>query len=202
EGYDHKAGLFLTLWELHSGELFGLVGMLFVDILGIVLIFLSLTGLLHFLFPKWMSRLKKQGRSYASPLSYKKWNLKWHNRIGYIFVVFLLVNTTAGMFLRPPLLIPIASSQIGILPHTHMDTNNPWHDKLRRIIWNSRMSWPIRGGPRLPLTLPQTMRPRSPIRTPRSRIASIASASVERITHHGSRITHHALSFIAPFPPA
>ena len=139
-GYDHKAGLFLTLWELHSGELFGFVGKLFVDILGIVLIFLSLTGLLHFLFPKWISRLKKQGRSYASPLSVKKWNLKWHNRIGYIFIVFLLANTTAGMFLRPPLLIPIVSTQIGILPHTHLDTDNPWHDKLRRIIWNQGMN--------------------------------------------------------------
>ena len=139
EGYDHKAGLFLTLWELHSGELFGFAGMLFVDILGIVLIFLSLTGLLHFLFPKWISRLKKQRRSYAGPLSIKKWNLKWHNLIGYIFVVFLLANTTAGMFLRPPLLIPISSSQIDILPYTHLDTDNPWHDKLRRIIWNSGM---------------------------------------------------------------
>jgi hypothetical protein len=139
EGYDHKAGLFLTLWELHSGELFGFAGMLFVDLLGIALIFLSLTGLLHFLFPKWITSLKKQGRSYAGPLSVKKWNLKWHNLIGYIFVVFLLVNTTAGMFLRPPLLIPISSSQIGILPYTHLDKENPWHDKLRRITWNSGM---------------------------------------------------------------
>ncbi len=139
KGYDRKAGLFLTLWELHSGELFGFAGMLFVDILGIVLIFLSLTGLAHFLFPKWISRLKKQDKSYTRPLSLKKWNLKWHNLIGYTFGLFLLVNTTAGMFLRPPLLIPIASAQIGILPYSHLDTNNPWHDKLRRIIWNSGM---------------------------------------------------------------
>ncbi len=137
--YDHKAGLFLTLWELHSGELFGFAGMLFVDLLGMVLIFLLLTGLLHFLFPKWITSLKKQGRSYARPLSVKRWNLKWHNQIGYLFVVFLLVNTTAGMFLRPPLLIPIAFTQVGIMPYTHLDTDNPWHDKLRRIIWNEPM---------------------------------------------------------------
>ena len=139
EGYDHKAGLFITLWELHSGELFGFAGMLFVDILGIALIFLSLTGLLHFLFPKWIKRLKKQGRSTARPVTIKKWNLKWHNLIGYIFGLFLVVNTTAGMFLRPPLLIPIAASQVGIIPYTHLDTDNPWRDKLRRIIWNPGM---------------------------------------------------------------
>jgi len=136
EGYDRKAGLFLTLWELHSGQLFGFAGMLFVDILGLVLIFLSLTGLLHFLFPKWISRLKKQRQDYSGAIILKKWNLKWHNLIGYIFVVFLFVNTLAGMFLRPPLLIPIFSSQIGTLPYSNLDTNNPWHDKLRRVVWN------------------------------------------------------------------
>ena len=139
-GYQRKTGLFLTLWELHSGELFGFVGKLFVDLLGIVLIFLSLTGLLHFLFPKWISRLKKGKRAYDKPLAAKRWNLKWHNRIGYIFAVFLVINTMAGMFLRPPLLIPIAASKIGILPYSHLDQDNPWHDKLRRITWNDKLN--------------------------------------------------------------
>ncbi|HWS01530.1 MAG TPA: PepSY domain-containing protein [Prolixibacteraceae bacterium] len=139
-GYERKISLFLTLWELHSGELFGFAGKLFVDLLGFVLIFLSLTGLLHFLFPKWISRLKQNRKSYAGPLAMKKLNIKWHNLIGYIFAAFLVINTTAGMFLRPPLLIPIASTVTGILPYTHLDTDNPWHDKLRRITWNEAMN--------------------------------------------------------------
>ena len=138
-GYSHKAGLFLTLWELHSGELFGFAGKLFVDLLGLVLIFLSVTGLLHFLFPKLIKRLKNKNRSYERPLSLKRWNLKWHNLTGYLFAVFLVINTTAGMFLRPPLLIPIFSTQVGILPFTHLDTDNPWQDKLRRITWSAGM---------------------------------------------------------------
>lgn len=136
-GYQRKAGLFLTLWELHSGELFGLIGKLFVDLLGFILIFLSLTGLLHFFFPKWIGYLKRNGRTYTKTVAVKKWNLKWHNLIGYLFALFLFVNTMAGMFLRPPLLIPIASSQVSILPYSHLDTHNPWHDKLRRISWDS-----------------------------------------------------------------
>jgi len=117
QGYKRQATLFLTLWKLHSGELFGFVGMLFVDLLGLVLIFLSITGLLHFLFPKLISRLKRSKRSFSGTLTAKRWNLKWHNLIGYIFALFLLVNTTAGMFLRPPLLIPISSAQVGIIPY-------------------------------------------------------------------------------------
>lgn len=135
-GYEHKIGLFLTLWNLHSGELFGLAGMLFVDLLGLVLIFLTVSGLLHFLFPKWISYLKKRKKSIGKPVSLKKLNIKWHNLAGYLFAVFLVINTTAGMFLRPPLLIPISSSRVGIVPYSHLDTGNPWHDKLRRIVWN------------------------------------------------------------------
>jgi hypothetical protein len=136
DGYNHKTGLFLTLWNLHSGELFGFAGMLFVDLLGFVLIFLSVTGLLHFFFPKLISRLKRKQKAFAKPLSLKKWNLKWHNLIGYIFAIFLVVNTTAGIFLRPPLLIPIFSAKVGMFPWSHLDTDNPWQDKLRRIIWS------------------------------------------------------------------
>ena len=136
QGYERKATLFLTLWNLHSGELFGFAGMLFVDLLGLVLIFLSITGLLHFLFPKLISRLKRSRRSFSGTLTAKRWNLKWHNLIGYIFALFLLVNTTAGMFLRPPLLIPIASKKVGIVPFSYLDTENPWQDKLRRILWD------------------------------------------------------------------
>ena len=135
-GYKRQATLFLTLWKLHSGELFGFAGMLFVDLLGFVLIFLSITGLLHFLFPKLISRLKRSNRSFSGTLTAKKWNLKWHNLIGYVFALFLLLNTTAGMFLRPPLLISISSAKVGIIPYSDLDTGNPWQDKLRRIVWN------------------------------------------------------------------
>ena len=136
QGYERQATLFLTLWKLHSGELFGFAGMLFVDLLGFVLIFLSITGLLHFLFPKLISRLKRSNRSFSGTLTAKKWNLKWHNLIGYVFALFLLLNTTAGMFLRPPLLIPISSTQVGIIPYSDLDSANPWQDKLRRLVWN------------------------------------------------------------------
>ncbi|MCE1197751.1 MAG: PepSY domain-containing protein [Marinilabiliales bacterium] len=135
-GYERKAGLFITLWQLHSGELFGWIGRLIVDLLGFVLIFLTLTGLFHFLFPKWIQRRKSRGKSAVEQVRLKRVNLKWHNLVGYVFALFLVINTTAGVFLRPPLLIPIASAQVGILPFSNLDVDNPWHDKLRRIRWD------------------------------------------------------------------
>jgi len=134
--YVRKTGLFNTFWQLHSGELFGLPGKLLVDLLGIVTIFLSLTGLLHFFFPKIIRRKKKQQKDVNNLIGIKNKNLRWHNVVGYIFVLFLVINTFAGMHLRPPILIAIANKQVGIIPGTHMDNPNPWFDKLRRVDWN------------------------------------------------------------------
>lgn len=138
-GYERKVGLFNTLWELHSGELFGLAGRLFVDILGVTVIWLSISGLLHFFYPKWIKRRKANKSDPRSLIKAKRWNLHWHNVIGYIAVAFLIINTIAGMFLRPPLLIPIANKQVEIIPYTHLDNNNAWHDKLRRVTWNDSL---------------------------------------------------------------
>ena len=138
-GYERKVGLFNTLWQLHSGKLFGLAGRLFVDILGIAAIWLSISGLMHFFFPKWIKRRKAKKSDPTSLIKAKRWNLHWHNVIGYLAVIFLIINTIAGMFLRPPLLISIASKQVGIIPYTHLDNDNAWHDKLRRVTWNDSL---------------------------------------------------------------
>jgi len=138
-GYVRETGLFETFWQLHSGELWGLPGKLIVDLLGIVTIFLSTTGLLHFFFPKIISRRKKKMQETTGLISVKKTNLRWHNVVGYIFVAFLIINTFSGMHLRPPLLIGIASKKVGIIPGTHLDNPNPWFDKLRRVHWNETL---------------------------------------------------------------
>ncbi len=138
-GYERKAGLFTTLWQLHSGELWGLPGKLVVDLLGIVTILLSVTGLLHFFFPKMIRRKRKRHQPVKSLASKFKTNLRWHNVTGYIFALFLVINTLAGIHLRPPLLIPIAGKQVGIIPGTHLDNPNPWFDKLRRVAWDEEL---------------------------------------------------------------
>ena len=138
-GYVRETGVFDTFWQLHSGELWGQPGKLIVDLLGIATIFLSVTGLLHFFFPKIISRRKKKMQETAGLISVKKTNLRWHNVVGYIFVAFLIINTFSGMHLRPPLLIGIANKKVGILPGTHLDNPNPWFDKLRRVHWNDTL---------------------------------------------------------------
>lgn len=137
--YARKTNLFNTFWQLHSGELFGVAGKLFVDLLGLVTILLSVTGLLHFFFPKIAKRRRKKQKNSSKLTTTRKLNLRWHNAVGSIFIIFLILNTTTGMLLRPPLLIPIANSEVGLIPGTHLDNPNPWFDKLRRGTWNDTL---------------------------------------------------------------
>jgi hypothetical protein len=134
ENYDNKAGLFKTLWVIHSGEIYGLPGKVFVDLMALVFIFLTLTGLILWLFPSLIKRLKRKGRKVKSLSLSMKFSLKWHNKLGFYLVGFLILTTVTGMFLRPPLLIPIANVKVAKIPFTELDSPNPWFDKFRAAI--------------------------------------------------------------------
>jgi hypothetical protein len=134
--YDNKEGLFKTLWVIHSGEIGGLFGKLVVDFIGLTFIFLTITGLIYWLFPKWIKRRKRKEKAIKNIKSVNRFSLKWHNKIGVWVAAFLLITTITGMFLRPPLLITIAHASVGKIPFTLWDSPNPWYDKLRRILYD------------------------------------------------------------------
>jgi len=134
--YDNKVGLFKTLWVVHSGEIAGFAGKLFVDLMGFIVIILTVTGIIYWLFPKWIKKRKGKQKKRDVLNSVNRFSIKWHNKIGIWVVAFLIVTSLTGMFLRPPLLIAIANSKVGKLPFTILDSPNPWYDKLRRILFD------------------------------------------------------------------
>ena len=135
ENFDDKVGLFKTLWVIHSGEIYGEIGKLLVDLMAVVFIFLSVGGVILFFSKRKLKKLKANKPKQESIRKTHKWNLKWHNKIGWITAIFLIFTTLTGMFLRPPLLIAIASARIDKIPLTELDTPNPWYDVLRRIMY-------------------------------------------------------------------
>jgi hypothetical protein len=108
ENYDNKVGLFKTLWVIHSGEIYGEVGKLLVDLMALVFVFLSVGGVILFFSKRQLKKTKTDKPKQESIRKTHKWNLKWHNKIGWITAIFLIFTTLTGMFLRPPLLIAIA----------------------------------------------------------------------------------------------
>ena len=82
DNYDGKVGLFKTLWIIHSGEVYGEIGKLFIDLIGLIFIFLSITGLIPFI-NGYRIKSRKIKHTDASTLKEStRWNLVWHNRIG------------------------------------------------------------------------------------------------------------------------
>lgn len=132
----NKTSLFKTLWVIHSGEIAGLTGKLFVDLMGLLFAFLSVTGLIYWLFPKWIKKRKLHKKGFLNLKKINVFSLKWHNKIGVWTIVFLLLTTITGIFLRPPLLIAIANAQVEKIPFTILDDPNPWYDQLRRIVYD------------------------------------------------------------------
>lgn len=136
KNYEPKTTLFKLVWHLHSGEFFGLSGKLVVDAIALVLIVLSITGILLFILPYGIrrakklaakARMKRLGKQFA-------WNMKWHNKIGYVTIVLTLWIAITGMCLRPPLMVPLVLSK---LPQAVGEDGNVWQDKLRAIRWDA-----------------------------------------------------------------
>ena len=136
ENYDNKTGLFKTLWVIHSGEIYGTAGKIIVDFAGLVFAFLTITGFIVFVNRIILKKNKKPAEIRVKLRNSNKWNIKWHNKIGWIALAILILNTTTGMFLRPPLLAFIGNSRVGKIPYTELATPNPWFDQLRRIYYD------------------------------------------------------------------
>ena len=137
EIYDNKASLFKTLWFIHSGEIWGTIGILVVDLIGIIFIFLSITGIIFFVSSISVIKRQKNNLEITKLTKRKRWNLKWHNKIGWTTAIFLIITSITGVFLRPPLLITIDGAKVGKIPFTELAQDNPWFDKLKKIIYNT-----------------------------------------------------------------
>lgn len=133
DNFKREATLFRTIWTLHSGELFGLAGKLVVDLLGVVVILLSVTGVLLTIFPIIIKRRKKRRLAVNKPSRAYRTSLKWHNTPGVLLLLFFLVITVSGIFLRPPLMIAIIRTKVKTIPGTILHKPNVWYDKLRTL---------------------------------------------------------------------
>ncbi len=132
--YDRKVSLFRTLWVIHHGELFGLMGRLIVDLAGMTLLFLTLSGLYFTLLPLAARKLSREkcGKLFLI----NKTSIKWHSWAGFYGFIVLMIVVVTGSFLRPPLLIPIAKAYVSPIPLTKLAAQNAWDDKLRDIVYD------------------------------------------------------------------
>lgn len=139
EGYTGKILLFQIVWALHSGEYFGLVGRIIVDLLGLLVMILSLTGIFYTFLRHRLEAKKGQERTKKEEdrkhrLSKKlSFNFKWHKTVGrktFYAVLFVFVT---GWVLRPPLMLPLVFTKAQPNRFSSLYSDNPWFDRLRAI---------------------------------------------------------------------
>jgi hypothetical protein len=130
--------LFRTLWLIHSGKIYGIAGKIVVDLMALALIFLIISGLIHYFTPGLLKRVSRS-ETRKKVKSTNKFFTRWHNTLGYLTVFFLVIIALTGIFLRPPFLIPIAGIRVPVIKYSWLDNPNPWFDKLRDIIWDEEM---------------------------------------------------------------
>lgn len=139
EGHSPRVSLFKQVWQLHSGELFGLAGRLVVDAVAVVLVFLCLSGVVWFFLPGVIRRRKKVGKPVAVQAMVMKKNARWHNRLGAWTLVLTMLLAITGASLRPPLMVPLVLTKTAPLPGSTLDSDNAFNDKLRAARWDANL---------------------------------------------------------------
>lgn len=118
---------FRAVWLFHSGQLFGLPGILVADAVAVILIFLCVTGLMITLLPR---RIRRRGPTPRLVTTLRR-TLSWHNRTGLYTIALTLTICVTGWCLRPPVLIALATAKTKL--ERGEDAGNPWHDRLRMV---------------------------------------------------------------------
>lgn len=140
ENYSNSVSLFKTIWILHSGEIWGVPGKIFIDFLGIIVILLTITGIILTFWKIPIKKRRKIKKDTTQLTRTWKFSLHWHNKLGSLLFVFLLILVVTGWFLRPPLLIPIARAKTKPVPFSTLDSKNPWNNKLRNLRFDKQLN--------------------------------------------------------------
>lgn len=122
-----------ALFALHSGEAWGLPGQLVYDLVGVVLVILSFSALVTWLYRKVRHRL---GRVRSRIRGAVRGLVRYHLDLGIWSAVFLLVIGVSGMFMRPPLLVLAAGETIPRWVYPGLTPRNPWHHRIQNATYD------------------------------------------------------------------
>lgn len=140
DGHDGRVTLFRTLWELHSGQLFGLAGRMVMDAVAIALIVIYFAGVGFWLCSRWLKRKTLMAARRRRIAAEARRLLSIHDAAGRKTLILTLFVCLTGWCLRPPLMIPAVLTRVPPVPLTSLADPNPWADRLRAVRYDSAAS--------------------------------------------------------------
>jgi hypothetical protein len=124
-------------FHIHDGRIWGLPGKLLFDIVGIIIFFLSISAFYAWYFPKMLKRKRTEKiQLKKSEKKAFKFLFKYHLKLGIWAGAIILIIAGTGFFMRPPMLVLIATGSVssdyypGVLP------SNPWHEKIHTALYD------------------------------------------------------------------
>jgi hypothetical protein len=130
--YESRISWFLFLLKLHDGSLFGLPGRLFVDCVGLALIFLCVSAFYLWFVPWWKrnspSRRKKKARFY-------QFFYRYHFKIGIYGAFFIVVIAFTGMLIWKPIYPYIMRYSLPASFCLASRSANPWQDRIYKAAY-------------------------------------------------------------------
>jgi len=136
---EQRVTLVKLFFDLHDGKVLGLAGKLWIDVMGIILFFLSFTGF-YIWFNPW--RWRKRQRRFNQIASIEKikrvrFLLKYHLKLGIYVAFFFLIMGATAFFMRPPFLAAIATGTIPAKYYPGKLSQNPWEEKIHTALYDS-----------------------------------------------------------------
>ncbi len=135
---DHQVSLVKLFFDLHDGNVWGLPGKIFFDLIGLLLFFLSLSSLYtwYFKLRQKYYRTGIQTTANKKLLSIYRFLFKYHLKLGIWSAVFLLMIGITAFFMRPPLIAAIAEGTIPAELYPGLLSENPWDEKIQNALYD------------------------------------------------------------------
>lgn len=118
------------LLSIHHGLIFGLLGKLLIDLVGIVLLFLSVSAIYFWYFPHIKCILQGRKR-----ISLYKFLRKYHSKLGIWTVIPILLVSITGFFVSFPPMRFILAYPLGFNPKDILN-RNPWKENIEKALYN------------------------------------------------------------------
>lgn len=133
-----QVSLVRLFFDVHYGKAWGLPGLLFFDLIGLIIFFLSISAFYAWYFPKKRRReqQKKKPGKRRERLFYK-YLFKYHLKIGVAAAFFMAIVAGTGLFMRPPLLAALADGWIPASAYPGFLEENPWDRKIHNAMYDA-----------------------------------------------------------------
>jgi hypothetical protein len=122
--------MYRFLLKLHDGSVLGLPGRLFADMIGVVFVFMSISGLYVWYAPWSRKRFENRPKLRGSRFFYT-----YHLILGIYAAFFLAVIALTGMFVRPPLLLTIISAKVPSWLYQDPEAESGWPFRIQRAAY-------------------------------------------------------------------